>query len=895
MFQKILGWGLLALPLFAMNAEFDPVPYQHRKLQAIRIDHPLAIDGHLEEDLYASTPTSNFVQFQPHNGSPASQRTQIWIAYDEHALYVGARMWDTDPDSIVTRVGRRDDQLNTDLFEVILDSYHDHRTGFSFQINPSGSIRDASYFNDGWTDESWDGIWDGRCSIDAEGWNAEMRIPFSQLRFSGQEEYVWGILPTRYIQRRDEWDYFVYIPKGESGIISRCADLTGIRGIHPPARQSILPYASGTYGQLPTQQDNPFYDGRDQRLGLGADMQFGIGGSLTVDATLNPDFGQVEVDPSQINLSAYETYYQEKRPFFVEGRNIFRFGSDGPSNNMSINASSPQFFYSRRIGRAPQGSIPAPGDSLLAPDATRILGAAKLSGKLAGGWSIGGLSALTNREYAHYYENGQEKRIQIEPNTSYSLLRARRDIHDGRQGVGVLVTGVERYFDGIDWLGDQDTEHDLRDQLNRDAQALGVDAWSFLGAEEEWALGAAFGYSSVSGSPERILDLQQSSRHYYQRPDAGHVEVDSSRTRLSGHMGRIRLNREKGAFLANFALGWVSPGFETNDMGLTWSADKINKHVVLGYRLLEPYSVLLAGRMDVAYANNHDFSGALMDQVLLGMGYAQFTNYWAANWFFAYNPESLSNTLLRGGPKVLTPAAFSYNLGVNSDGRSNLSYGLNFDHGFSADGSHNMGGGLFLDLRLGKRFVLETGPSYSRSIDRTQYVTSVEDPDHPVMYGRRYVVARLQQDVLSADIRVNYTLSPQLTIQGYFQPFLAVGSYSEFKEYRRPRTRDFLRYGSEGSTIRVNEDGWYEVNPGNDSTINSFTFYDPDFNYKALVGTLVLRWEFNPGSTLYLVWTHNGSNDEHPGDFQPLRDFRDLLQSSSDDVFALKVTYWLGR
>ncbi len=336
---------VLLIPGLAIAADqdFNPEDYRDRRVEAVRLSDPLNIDGRLEEGLYSGQSYSDFVQFIPHNGSRASERTEVWIGYDDDALYVGARMWDSEPDSVETRVGRRDEWLNTDIFEVIIDSYHDKRTGYSFQINPSGSILDETYFNDSWTDRTWDGIWEGRTTIDQYGWTAELRIPYSNLRFNEQEVYTWGFFPTRYIQRRNEWDYFVYVAQDESGLMSRAAEMNGIQGISPPSRRAILPYVTAGGSSLPSQQDNPFFEGRDSNLGLGADVKIGIGGNLTIDATINPDFGQVEVDPSVINLSAYETYYQEKRPFFVEGRNIFRFGRGGAYKQLGLQLQQPTF------------------------------------------------------------------------------------------------------------------------------------------------------------------------------------------------------------------------------------------------------------------------------------------------------------------------------------------------------------------------------------------------------------------------------------------------------------------------------------------------------------------------------------------------------------------------
>jgi len=889
--QIILFFSILA-GLFAYEEPYDPNNYRDREIQAVRISEPLHIDGRLDESLYQGTSYSDFIQYEPYNGAKAGQKTDMWIAYDDEAIYVGARMWDTRPDSVVGRIGRRDAYLNADIFEVIIDSYHDKRTGFSFQINPAGSMRDEVYLNDTWTDDSWDGIWEGKTTIDDLGWTAELRIPLSQLRFTDKEEYVWGILPTRYIQRTGEWDYYVYHPLNESGAMSRTADLTQIRNIHPPKRREYMPYVTASASNLPTRKDNAFLEGRDSDFGMGADIKLGIGANLTVDATINPDFGQVEADPSSINLSDHETYYDEKRPFFLEGRSIFNFGNGGPTNNFGVNFSEPHFFYSRRIGRPPQGYVSSvSSDSLDHPSATRILGAAKISGKLGNSWSVGGLSALTSREYAHYYENGQILDQQVEPYTSYNLLRAIKEIDEGRYGLGFMGTLTRRFMDGIDLFGEEDRQHDMADMLSTSGIGLGVDGWAFLGKDRSWAIGGWTGFSQVAGSAERMYGLQHSPSHYFQRPDAKQVDLDTSMTTMRGHAGRIKINKEEGNVQFNAALGWISPGFETNDLGLTFSTDVINKHISMGYRWLERGTYIRSANATLLYANNHDFEGVKTADVLFWMSSMRFVNFWSLNMHGGYSLENLNNTALRGGPRVLEPAGAFFGAGLNSDYRKNISAFWSFDWSSEDDGSHDLNVQMQLNMKIGDRLNLSVGPSMYWSTNMNQYITVVDDAANTIMYGKRYVISQLDQKVTAADIRLDFPITPQFTLEGYFQPFIAVGDYSGFKEYKRPESRDFLIYGEEGSSIDEN----YVIDPTGGSAEDAFTLYDPDFNFKALIGTLVLRWEFSPGSTMFLVWTHNGSDFENHGRFDFSKDMSRLLDAEADDVFALKLSYWFGQ
>ncbi|MFB0516324.1 MAG: DUF5916 domain-containing protein [Candidatus Neomarinimicrobiota bacterium] len=871
--------------VFADDKAFNAADYKARDISAIRLNEPLRIDGRLTEPIYQTPSNQTFIQLDPDNGEPATEETEVWVAYDDGALYIGARMWDDQPDSIVALMGRRDANFNTDFFLALIDAYHDKRSGFFFGINPSGAIQDGTFYNDSWSDDSWDGVWDGKTAIDENGWTAEMRIPFSQLRFNQQKEYVWGILLARIIQRRNETDLFTYIERGESGVVSHAATLRGIEDIQPPERREFTPYVTSGYSSLPSEKDNPFLKGRDTNLKLGTDLKMGIGSNITVDATINPDFGQVEVDPSVINLSAYETYYQEKRPFFVEGASIFSFGTHGPTSRWGFNSYEPDFFYSRRIGRPPQCEVDTEGWVDM-PTASSILGAAKISGKLNGDWSLGGLSALTNREFAQINEEGNVRSQEVEPLTSYNLVRTQKEFNDGRQGLGVLGTYVYRHFD----------DPALRDVLADNALVFGIDGWTFIGPEKEWAIGGWGGFSRVAGAENRMIDLQHSSIHYFQRPDAEHVAVDSAMTAMMGYASRFTLNRETGHLILNAALGLVSPGFESNDMGLHFGTDRINKHLGIGYNWYDPGKVFRRAQLITAYMSNHNFGGAKINEMVFLFGYAQLLNYWGFEAITGWGPRTLSDTHLRGGPMVVSMAGWFVDFNINTDNRKNIVANIysEINHREMGSWSYNVSGNL--EIKMGTRLNLRIGPHYSTNRTIDQFIDIIEDDNATAMYGNRYVMAQIDQKTISADLRIDYTFTPRLSLQAYFQPFIAVGSYSHFKEFKRPKSYDFLEYGQEGSTIdRDDESGEYIIDPTGGDDSNVFYIEYPDFNFKALVGTAVLRWEFTPGSTLYLVWTRNGYDERNPGDFQFGRDLSDLFGATADNIFAIKVAYWIGR
>lgn len=857
-----------------------------RQVFAKRSNEVVKLDGKLTEEVWKNNPVDEFVQRDPVEGEMSTQKTNVWVAYDENNLYIAARLYDSNPDSISTRLGRRDDFVESDWFAIFIDSYNDKRNGFYFAVNPSGSIADGTMFNDSWDDESWDGIWEAVPSIDENGWIVEMKIPFSQLRFNSAQEIVWGINFRRDIQRRNEESYFVMVPKNESGFVSRFAELHGLNGIQPGQSLQVLPYVVQKAQYLIHDSNDPFYKSQQYKTSFGADIKWGLSSNLTLDATVNPDFGQVEVDPAELNLSAFETYYQEKRPFFIEGANLLYFGNGGINNNWGMNFGNPEIVYSRRIGRQPQGYTTHDGYTKI-PNETRILGAAKLTGKVLGDWNFYGLNATTDKVYGITDSLGHRFEEVVEPLTNFSAIRLQKQFNDGDQGLGFMGTTVFR---------DLSSNSSLQKLLAEKSFVIGVDGWTALDEDGEYMLNGYFSGSHVSGSKEYLVRVQRSSIHYFQRPDAEYFKIDSSRTSLSGWVGRVMLNKQKGSFYINTAFGAYSPGYEINDLGFQWNSNIINGHVVIGYRIYESDEVLFRRKhFYAATFRNVDFDGNIIGDGYMLNGYGQFLNYWSLSYNSWYSPRTLTRTGTRGGPMMMSPSYQNGSIWLNSDSRKDVVVGGGFGLGGGELGNKYRDVSLSLQWKPLSNLDIKVNPGYDYSLNKTQWVTRVNDVLATETFGTRYIYAELNQKTFYSDIRVNWTFTPTFSLQLYAQPYFTTGDYNSFKEYSSPRSLDYKDYGSNGSTLSYDPTSdSYTADPDGSGAASSFSFGNPDFNFKSLRGNLVLRWEYNPGSVFYFVWTQDKTDFQNPADFSLGRDFSNLIDAESNNIFMVKFTYWLG-
>ncbi|MEX0892228.1 MAG: DUF5916 domain-containing protein [Gemmatimonadota bacterium] len=843
------------------------------------------LDGRLDDAVWESAQIAgNFVQFQPEAGSPATFPTEVRVVYNHEAIYVGVRMYDTSPDSIVGRLARRDSDVYSDWVFVAMDSYGDRRTGFAFGVNPAGVKRDILLYDDVMETHDWDAIWDVAVSTDDQGWTAEFRIPLSQLRFSTDGTRAWGFEVRRDVARLNESSVWAPLDPDVNAVVSRFGELRGLQGLEPSRSVELLPYSLGRVDRANGNPDNPYFERTDPTGGFGGDIKVGLTSDITLNATINPDFGQVEADPSVVNLSAFETFLPEKRPFFVEGADIYRFGiglGDGDLGNEGL-------FYSRRIGRAPRGAAPDAAEWSTAPSQSTILGAAKLSGKTAGGWSIGVLEAVTQAEEARWTAaDGTRGRTVVEPFTNYTVGRVIRDFRAGRSALSLIGTAVNRRIDDP-----------AIDQLHTGAYTVGASARHRWGGESgtDYTLSSSLVGSHVRGSADAISATQRAPARYYQRPDADYKELDPTRTTLSGWMSSTEVGKVGGGNWSYLtALNIRAPGFEVNDLGYQQDADQILHVGFVGYRDNTPGNWFRRWGVNLNGWNSYTFGGEHMGVGGNVNGNFQLHNRWGGH--FGVNPQSsgLSVSALRGGPAIRTPSAVNGWGGLYSDDRKSLQGRLNLNWRIENEtGGSNYSLSPSVNLRPSDRAQVSLGANWSRTNAGWQWVgrRTAYDESH-------FLYAKMDQTVLGLTARVAYTFTPTLSLELYAQPFLAAGDYDGFMEVSDPRAESFagrFHTYSEAQISSHHDDSGrrvYAVDTNTDGTAD-FSFNDPDFNVSEFRSNAVLRWEYRPGSSLFVVWTQGRDTSARQGDFDISRDVDALFGRRAENVFLIKVSYWLG-
>ncbi|HEV2148446.1 MAG TPA: DUF5916 domain-containing protein [Longimicrobiaceae bacterium] len=866
--------------------------------RAARIEGaPPTVDGRLDDAAWAQAePVTGFVQRTPRSGAPASERTEVRVLYGPDALYVGARMHDSAPDSVAGQLTRRDTQVYSDWFSVGVDSHADGRTGFLFAVNPRGVKRDVLLFNDTDEDSGWDAVWEAAARRDSLGWTAELRIPFSQLRYAtAAGERVWGVNFRREIARRGEVSYWAPVQANDAGFVSRFGRLAGIGELPRPRRLEVQPYALGRLVRAPGDAADPFHRSNDVLGTAGADVRYGITSDLTLTATLNPDFGQVEVDPAELNLSAFETFYSERRPFFLEGADAFQFGR----TRANVMTSLPRLFYSRRIGQAPMRTLGGSGYAYVdAPQQTTIAGAAKLSGRLGRGWSVGVMDAVTLPEEARFLDRqGVRQAETVQPLSNYFVGRVRRDL--GAAGwAGSFLTSVHRELD----------DPALAGMARSQAYVGGVDferAWK----GRDWILAGFVAGSHAAGSEEAIAATQLRSTRYFARPDAEHLRFDPTRTSLTGYTAQASLNGRVGKRWRGSA--WyqqISPEFEANDLGFQTRADLRAATTLVEYRVNEPGPVFRDYGFFTWGLGSWNLAGDNLSARLQAGGQATFRNFWSVGGEVGVNPETYSDRLTWGGPLARTPAGAEWGAWVESDSRKSASFDAYLSGGADRAGGWRRSAGGSLRLRPSGALQVTVGPSVERSHGTAQYVTTVEDPRARDTFGRRYVFAGIDRTTLSATTRVNWTFSPTLSLQLFAQPYVASGDYGGYRELEAPRTRDFAVYGRDRGTLcsyataggvrhavdPVGAGACPASLPAAGDERFTVRFGERDVNLRSLRGNAVLRWEYRPGSTLFLVWQQQRSEDAALGDFRFGRDSGALFRAPAENVFLVKMTYWLG-
>ncbi|HEX2211466.1 MAG TPA: DUF5916 domain-containing protein [Longimicrobium sp.] len=869
-------------------------------VRAVERTTPIVLDGRLDEAVWQTPqPATDFRQWEPHEGQPATQRTEVRLAYDAEALYVGARMFDTEgARGVRTRLARRDQGTESDHVEITFDTYHDHNGRTVFIINPSGVKYDAGQASP-YADPSWDPVWQAETRIDSLGWTAELRIPFSQLRFPRDSVQTWGMQVVRQVERLNENSMWSFWSRRESGGPTRFGHVEGIRAPRNRGRMELLPYALSRAAYVsPTQPGSPFQTGEDYDIRVGADLKYQLSSTLTLDATINPDFGQVEVDPAVVNLSAFETFFDEKRPFFVEGSGLFGFG-DFSCINCS-NVSSMSLFYSRRIGRTPQGRVTR-GDAAFvhSPENSTILGAAKVTGRTAGGLQVGILDAVTRSERALVQDTaGNRLTEEVEPASNYFVGRVRRNYRGGNTTVGAIATSVFRWFDS----------EALERRVPGHAESAGVD-WDMWWKDRTYHLMGNVAVSNASGDSLAIQRLQTSSARYFQRPDrvSGGNGLfsdvyDGAATSLRGYGGYLRMAKDAGDWQWEGAVNYRSPGFEVNDAAFLTRADYVwNLANVMRVwntptSMYRDWIAILGGQHEINYdgdrtaAQLHAFTGGTL------------ANYWDLAFYTEWYPEVSDDRLSRGGPVVRRPGGYLLHSRMNTDPRKPFVFSINGNYLAYADDAMYFSSAATLRFKPAPNVQVSVGPAYTFDRGTAQYVTSHADATATHFAGQRAVFADIDQHIFSMNTRLNWTFTPDLTLELFAQPFVFAGDYDNFKEYTGPRTTAQMVYGEDFGTACYDAGAnRYTLDPNGNCAVaaqrspQAFSFNNPDLNFRSLRGNAVLRWEYRPGSTLFLVWQQQRAAGEPFGDFDFARDYRAIFEQRPDNIFVIKASYWIGR
>ncbi len=845
-----------------------PLNEAAKVFHAIRIDAGrIHVDGHLDEEIWDRAAwRTDFHDKEPVEGGTPSAPTAVAFYYDDHALYVGARMSSANPAGVPRTVNRRDQFTDAEHLIIALDTYHDRRTAYSFIIS-SGGVRSDYYHptdGEGSRDYTWDPVWEAAVSHDDHGWNAEVRIPFSQLRFTAAGKQEWGVQINRWMPNVNEDVYWIVIPKNETGWSSRFGLLEGIDGVKPSRRMELLPYVAtnGTFQHAAS--GDPFNDGSRFSARAGTDFKMGLGPNLTLDATVNPDFGQVEADPAEVNLTAFETFFNERRPFFTEGAQLLR-------------GNGPNYFYSRRIGQSPRGS--AGGDFIDRPNNATILGAGKVSGRLKGGTSLAFLTAVTDREQARTYDSTTDRfgRTTIEPTTFYGVGRAQQEFGSSQSVVGVSFTTVERS------LGDPA----LRSLLAQRAITGGAD-WNLRFKGGEYVVSGFAGMSHVAGSKEAMLGVQQAPAHFMQRPDASEFTLDSTRTSLTGWTGSLSASKNAGKhWLWSVGGSAESPFLELNDAGRLQSANDLDSYAQLRYRENQPGSLFYRWGTNVYLGRGWNFAGVPhYTEASWGNSFT-FRNYMQLFLGTYGELRTQDDDLTRGGPLMGSPGGWGGDIELNGNEGKPAFWDVSLNLHRDGGGGWNRTLRGFVRVRPTPAIQLSFEPRWQRGVNSRQYVDAL-DNGTAATYGGRYIFAKVDRTTLSAPVRVNYAFTPELSLELYAEPFAASGRYYSFGELPKARSYRIRKYGTDGTILVKQPDGSRFVTDG----ATSFTIDNPDFNVLSFRSNLVLRWEWQPGSTFFLVWQQDRFADA-THDVGP-RSLFDSFSAQGSNFVALKVSYWLA-
>ena len=865
----------LILYLFFSHLFYSPavgnVPIE-RSYTSVFVDEAIKIDGRMNEAIWKSLEwEGEFKQHSPSNGAPVTQQTEFAICHDKEFIYMLIKAYDNHGDSIVRRLNKRD-EIDGDFVAVGLDSYGDKRTAFYFMVNAGGCRKDLIVSGDGEREDvSWDPVWWVKCSVTEDGWIAEMKIPFNQLRFKEGKSIDWGLQVRRKFYRRDEFDDWAYTPADQAGHVRHFGVLRGFESADPGRLVDINPYL-----QTRLEKEGHMFNKESGKLDKsmigGIDAKIGLSNNFIMDMSFNPDFGHVEADPSVVNLTAYESYYEEKRPFFVEGNSITGFNIGVGSGGLG----SDNLFYSRRIGRRPQ--ISAPDQAIKVPEFTTILGAGKITGRTNGGWSVGIINALTGSEEAINSNNAAQV---VEPLTNYFVGRVIKEDKGANTIIGGMLTNTMRKLD------------DYSSQfLHKSATSGGVNFTHFF-KDRKWNLDSYLAFSKVQGDSEALEITQNMPGRYFNRKDALHVSFDSAMTSMTGTSGKIQVGKIGGGnWLFTGILTWKSPGFEVNDMGYVKWVDHIFNVLWGSYRILQPKGRFRTFSISADQYNGMDFGGKILyNGFELSTSFMR-DNYWSYTFSLMSDINRRSNDLLRGGPSVRLPGNFRSMMLINSDPRRRTTFDLSayITNGFNESYFNTMLTAA-LNYKPTDAILVGLSSTYNHTGDELQYISSTTYP-----LPERWIMGSIKQDYLSLSLRINMNITPDLTLQYWGQPFVASGKYADYKYINTPDAKQyndrFILFS--GDQLTMNElDDCFLVDEDLDGTAD-YTFPIADFRINEFISNFVLRWEYRPGSNLFIVWSQSREGFDPEGLFRPGRSIADLAELQPTNVFILKLSYRLS-
>jgi len=838
-------------------------------------NRPPVINGIIDDPAWDAVEwAGNFVQREPTDGTKPSQNTEFKLMFDDNNLYVVIRAFDSVPEKIVKRLSRRDN-TDGDWITVSIDSYSDKQTAFTFGVTAAGVKFDYMNVNDNGADINWDAVYYTATKTDALGWTTEMRIPLSQLRFAKSYEHNWGINIMRYIYRKQEISLWQPIPRTATGYVSLYGELRGLDGIKPRRDLELLPYVNGKASFDKKQEGNPFKKGSLYNGTVGIDGKFAITNDFTLNFTINPDFGQVEADPAVVNLTAFETVYPEKRPFFVEGKNIFSFKLTGADSDNNLNT----LFYSRRIGKSPSYVYSTDsGIYVSAPEQTTILGSFKFSGKTRKGLSIGIIESVTQHENAEFDSAGIHSKKGIEPLTNYLIARASQDFNKGTTSIGAIFTATNRKI------------HDVKlEFLPTSSYTGGLNAIHYW-KSKTYYISAKAVFSSINGSKQAITKLQQSPVRYFQRSDNNHVTYNPNLTQINGYGGTMEFGR---AGTGNWQyLGYItfrSPGLDFNDVGYLRQADEIQYLFWVRYRKFKPFGNFRWASVNFTNYLTHDFGGNTINKGIdLNMN-GQFKNYYTAGIGFNYAGTLLSRGELWGGPALLLPPVTNLNAFAETDTRKKLVLRVTTSHHYGQQAYYNNHKySLELTYKPIKTLLISLIPQFTNGFNEVQFVGQSSFNSQP-----RYIMASLTKKIVDLSMRVNVSITPELSVQYYAQPYIFEGKFNEYKRITNPKANEYSdRFTLYSPREIAYNDSWKAFLIDEDKNgVVDYGFYKPDFHHLQYRSNMVLRWEYKTGSSLYLVWSQGRTNVDENQDFTLGQYAKELLETHPRNDFMLKVTY----